>query len=170
MIDHLTRLARIVYALRKGETVTSGPFTDDSRRRVTTTQEWFYKGFWRVSRADELMHRTRVQMGGDAGTAGDTAEATDWSPQAIMQVSADWNADELAKLPELPAPGTDRIVDQIMALADGDWHRLGMYTVRIVADASEESCPWTLEDQGHFPGNPIKPLDGVLSELVFARP
>lgn len=170
MIDHLTRLARIVYALRQGQTVTSGPFTDESRRRVTTTQEWFYKGFWRVSRADELMHRTRVQMGNAEGTAGDTSEATDWSPQAIMQVSVHWNADELEKLPALPAPGTDRIVDQIMALADGDWRQLGARTVRVVADPSDEDCPWTMEDQHHFSGSMLKPLDGVLSEIVFARP
>jgi len=170
MIDHLTRLARIVYALRQGNTVTSGPFTDETRRRPVTSQEWFYKGFWRVSRADELMHRTRVQMGSSTGTAGDTAEATDWSPQGLMQVSVHWNADELAKLPALPAPGTDRIVDQIMALADGEWHRLGAHTARMVADPSDEACPWTLEDQLHSATSMLQPLDGVLAELVFARP
>jgi hypothetical protein len=170
MIDHLTRLARIVYALRQGETVTSGPFTDDSRRRVTTTQEWFYKGFWRVSRADELMHRNRVQMGSSTATAGETAEATDWAPQAIMQASVHWNADELEKLPALPAPGTDRIVDQIMTLADGEWHPLGVHTARIVADPSDDACPWTLEDRLHSTASMLQPLDGVLAELVFARP
>lgn len=170
MIDHLTRLARIVFALRNGDTVTSGPYTDETRRRPVTSQEWFYRGFWRVSRADELMHRTRVQMGSDASTAGDTAEATDWSPQGIMQVSVHWNADELEKLPALPAPGTDRVVDQIMALADGDWHGLHNRTVRVVADPTDADCPWTMEDQGHFAGSLVKPLDGVLSDLVFMRP
>lgn len=169
MIDHLTRLARIVYALRRGETVSSGPFTDERARRRPTTQEWFFVGHWRVSRADELMHRVRVQTGTDTVTVGDNAEATDWSPQAMMQASVHWNADELEKLPALPAPGTDRMVDQIMALADGDWHKLRLRTVRMIADPSDDDCPWTLEDRDHFAGSMLKPLDGVLSEIVFAR-
>jgi hypothetical protein len=169
MNEHLARLARIVLALRQGDTVTSGPFTDEASRRRTTSQEWFFVGHWRVSRSDELMHRTRVQMGSDAGTAGDTAEPTDWSPQAIMQTSVHWNEDALAALPALPAPGTDRIVDQIVALGDGEWGPLGAHVARFVADPSDADCPWTLEDQRHVASSLLKPLECVLAEIVFAR-
>ncbi|MFZ3482022.1 hypothetical protein [Sphingomonas sp. 3-13AW] len=167
MIDHLTRLARIVHALRAGQTITSGPFTDETSRRRTTTQEWFYTGEWRVTHDQELMHRTRVQIG--SGAAAETAEPTDWSPQDIMQASVHWNVEDLAALPELPAPGTDPVIDRIMALADGDWHMMAGREVRMAPHLSDKDCPWTIEDRRHFGASRVQPLEGVFSDLVFAK-
>lgn len=167
MIDHLTRLARLVHALRQCATVTSGPHVEDRGRRVVTTQEWFFLGECRISNDNELMHRTRVASG--RGSVGDHVEPTDWTPCDLMKASVHWNADELDKLPALPAPGVDGAVDQIMALADGEWHRLGHHTARMVADPKDDDCPWTMEDQSHYAASLVKPLYDGLSDLVFHR-
>ena len=171
MIEHLTRLARIVHALRQGQTVTSGPFTEDHRGGKRITQEWFFVGKWRVSREDELMHRVRTEFAreGRDSTVADTSDPTDWSPQDIMQASASWNEEELKALPALPEPGTDHVIDMIMALADGDWHPFMGTTIRMKPDDTDDECPWTFEREGGLTG-PLRPLQHVLGELVFVKP
>lgn len=171
MIEHLTRLARIVHALRSGLTVTSGPHVQEVRRGTQTTQEWFFVGEWRVTRDTQLMHRLTTTIN---SSTGHSSEPTDWSPQDLMQASALWNEDELAKLPPLPGAGENKSIDLIMALADGEWHEMLGRTVRMVPDTSpnaDEDCPWTLEEEGFVPNritNPFgKPLQHMLTDLVF---
>lgn len=173
MIEHLKRLARIVHALRHDLTVTSGPYIEELRRGTRTTQEWFFVGEWRVTRDKQLMHRLTITMN---TSTGDNSEPTDWSPQDMMQASALWNEDEIAKLPPLPEAGTDQSVDLIMALADGEWHQIFGTTVRMVPDTSpsaDKECPWTLEEQGYVADrvtDPLgKPLRHMLTDLVFRR-
>lgn len=169
MIEHLTRLARIIHALRIGLTVTSGPFVEETRRGIKTTQEWFFVGEWRVTRDQQLMHRLTITMN---KACGDNGEPTDWSPQEMMQASALWNEDALAALPPLPDAGTDRVVDMVMALADGEWHSMRGHQVRLIPDTSpkaDEACPWTIEERGYDSRSTLRPLQHLLADLVFVR-
>lgn len=97
----LARLARVICALRQGETITL-PFVPHTRGEIS---EQIRLGAFRAGDPDEILHRCihRTRSGREMTSR---YEPVEWSLDDLMAMSADWPAEVLDALPRL-----DSIVD-----------------------------------------------------------